>query len=73
MARGKGVGTLAREIARLRDTCGIHNTTFMPGGQLKPEQEEWLADRFRLWWDSWVAPLLEQLETKGSKKRERKA
>lgn len=66
--RGKGVGTLVREIRSRVARCGVFDTTFMPGGRLKPEQETWLKDRFNLFWDTWVEPQLAELAAKSERK-----
>lgn len=70
-----GAPTKAEALAALRAkrrSCAIHNLTFLnqelPAGcpPLTPAQLAAVAAvqhrQFLLWWDSWVAPLLDELE-----------
>ena len=63
--KGRGRKTIIRELKENRDTCGVFSLTFAPlPEEYKENLEAHLKKRFHLWWNTWVAPLLEELEKK---------
>ena len=52
-------------IREKRDRCCLHDMTFAPVPEkYKQALEAEQKDGFYLWWDSWVEPLLVELEAK---------
>jgi len=53
------------EIREKGDRCGLHNMTFAPVPEdFKKALEDDQKQRFDSWWDSWIEPLLVELEKK---------
>lgn len=57
------------ELRRLRQGCAVHNMTFDAHKvglteQQKGTLEEVQHSKFLVWWDSWVVPQLDILDSK---------
>ncbi|KKN57567.1 hypothetical protein LCGC14_0561130 [marine sediment metagenome] len=61
----RGRVKIIRELEGNRATCRVFSLTFAPLPQeYKRELESHLQHRWELWWDTWVAPLLDELKKK---------
>lgn len=74
--KGNSVAAIARELRGLKERNGVFNTTFthldLPR-ENQPSQAQINAvaksieEKHELWWNSWIAPLIAELEAKGFK------
>jgi len=60
---------LIRELRRMRDTAAFHSlATFYTEPRLTTQQrttiENHIQEHFHNWWDSWMAPKIDEIEKK---------
>jgi hypothetical protein len=58
----------AKAIAEIRDSYkrhGLHGMTFAPIPQeCKKEMEAFMQQHIRIWWESWIEPRLQDIESR---------
>lgn len=73
MGKGRNGAHIVKDLKDRRDSCGVFDLTFSPTGKLTPKErkrlEADLKKRFHIWWDSWVEPLVDEVEHRLVKKK----
>lgn len=66
VGRKNGIGTIIDEIRAKKRNCSVCSMTFapLPNAEARKVMEAYMQEHFDLWWDSWVAPLLDEIEKK---------
>jgi hypothetical protein len=61
----RGIKTIVAELREHGRQCGIADCNFSPIPLIhRKAMKEHLQFRFDLWWKTWIAPKLDELETK---------
>jgi hypothetical protein len=57
---------IVNDLRAKRDSCGAFSLTFKPTGKLTGKERKLLEDNlkksFHHWWDCWVSPLVDEVE-----------
>ena len=66
MKRGRGLKAIVADLKEKRDSCGVYGATFIDGipEMNKRKVEEQYQKGFFQWWDTWVSPLINEIEDK---------